>query len=414
MAAELFTFPFAVALDANAIVVPGAQLYFYLTGTTTPTPIYSDSGLTTPLSNPVVANSAGIWPSIYTNNAVTYRVILKDDGGVTLGDSDPWIPGVADPIPTALQTMLDAAEAAQTGAETAQTGAETAQDAAEAAATSVAGVVETANPNGTMQRWLDNVTAATSTASSTTTDALRVVEYRLQASGLIPKLVRLDLFCGDGAAAARIPFVKRFPVGNDSATGTISTWTETDGLVLSGATGIDTGITLHAAGLSQYNLTLGCYLLENPNADTGYSVGGTGWGFSPFTGDTSFATASFISFDFNGRVLGDISVDNTDGTVGNRAYAATGPMMGVRGRSGYGFVTRRGVTISYTDISGSITDPGNTVVPTTETIKYRANVAPLGAAWIADALTESEAAMLSFIVEEFNIAIGRATVVGDL
>lgn len=100
MASELFLLPFRPALDANAIVVPGAKLYFYATGTTTPQAIYSDSALTTPLANPVEADAAGAWPTIYLNNSLTYRVLMKDADGNTLPntEADPYVPGVVDAL----------------------------------------------------------------------------------------------------------------------------------------------------------------------------------------------------------------------------------------------------------------------------------------------------------------------------
>lgn len=111
MAAQLFLLPFRPALDANALVVTGAKLYFYASGTSTPQSVYSDEALTTPLSNPVTADAAGAWPSIYVDQALTYRVVIKDADGNTLpnGESDPYIPGVVDAL--APQVAADAASA---------------------------------------------------------------------------------------------------------------------------------------------------------------------------------------------------------------------------------------------------------------------------------------------------------------
>ena len=135
MASELFLFPFPTALDANAIVVPGAKLYFYLTGTTTPSPVYSDSGLVTPLSNPVEANSAGVWPAIYYDTGVTYRVVLKTSGGSTLGDVDPYIPGVLGGLTAAFETLYtDTAAEAAAAAASATAAAESETNAALSAA----------------------------------------------------------------------------------------------------------------------------------------------------------------------------------------------------------------------------------------------------------------------------------------
>ncbi len=111
MASQLFLLPFRPALDANAIVVPDARLHFYASGTSTPQAVYSDEALTTPLSNPVTADAAGAWPLIYLNQALTYRVVIKDADGNTLpnGESDPYIPGVVDAL--APEIAADAADA---------------------------------------------------------------------------------------------------------------------------------------------------------------------------------------------------------------------------------------------------------------------------------------------------------------
>lgn len=100
MASQLFLLPFRPALDANALPVTGARLFFYASGTSTPQPVYSSDALTTPLSNPVEADAAGAWPSIYLDQSKTYRVVVKDASGVTLdnGDIDPYIPGVVDAL----------------------------------------------------------------------------------------------------------------------------------------------------------------------------------------------------------------------------------------------------------------------------------------------------------------------------
>lgn len=87
--AELFTLP-ARATDSNGNNLPGAKLYFYATGTTTPQAAYSDSGLVTPHANPVVADSGGRFAPIYLDPALTYRAVLKDaEGATTVYDIDP-------------------------------------------------------------------------------------------------------------------------------------------------------------------------------------------------------------------------------------------------------------------------------------------------------------------------------------
>lgn len=91
--ANIFTFPIETAFDSNGNPLSGAKLYFYLTGTSTPQDTFSDDALTTPRTNPVIADSAGRFPVIYlgTND---YKVILTTSADVTIWTVDP-VHGVA-------------------------------------------------------------------------------------------------------------------------------------------------------------------------------------------------------------------------------------------------------------------------------------------------------------------------------
>ena len=89
MTGILLTEPVIRAVNANGAPISGAQLQFYTTGTTTPTPVYTSSTLGTPLSNPVVSDSGGLFVPIYLDPAVIYRAQLKDGGGVLIRDIDP-------------------------------------------------------------------------------------------------------------------------------------------------------------------------------------------------------------------------------------------------------------------------------------------------------------------------------------
>lgn len=62
------------ALDNNGAPIPNAQIYFYLNGTTTLATVYSNSSLTTPLANPVLANSSGQFPEIWADDANLFSV----------------------------------------------------------------------------------------------------------------------------------------------------------------------------------------------------------------------------------------------------------------------------------------------------------------------------------------------------
>lgn len=94
MAAELLT-DASRALDANASPYSGAKWTFYATGTSTPQAVYADAALTTPLSNPVVADAGGKFVPIYFNASLRYRGVLTDStGATTIADIDPINPSV--------------------------------------------------------------------------------------------------------------------------------------------------------------------------------------------------------------------------------------------------------------------------------------------------------------------------------
>lgn len=69
--------------------LPGATLDFFEPGTTTRKDTFSDSGLTTANTNPVVADGSGVMPDIFLNG--TYKVVLKDAAGIVQpeGTKDP-------------------------------------------------------------------------------------------------------------------------------------------------------------------------------------------------------------------------------------------------------------------------------------------------------------------------------------
>lgn len=81
--------PFFQAIDANGNPYSGALLNFYATGTTTPKNTYSDSGLTTPNANPVVADSAGRFGPIYLLTDANYKAVLTTSAAVTIATFDP-------------------------------------------------------------------------------------------------------------------------------------------------------------------------------------------------------------------------------------------------------------------------------------------------------------------------------------
>src|SRR5215210_5588818 len=77
------------ALDADGRVISGARASFFLAGTTTPADVYQDGALTTPHAQPVVADSAGRFPDVYLDPAVSYRMDLDDAELVAVHSIDP-------------------------------------------------------------------------------------------------------------------------------------------------------------------------------------------------------------------------------------------------------------------------------------------------------------------------------------
>ena len=101
---QLFHLPQAVRIDSTGAPYPGAKLYAYLTGTTTPTNTYTDSARSTAHANPVIADSAGQWAPIYLDPAITYRFIITDQNDVQLEDTDPY----GTPLTASDITVVDA------------------------------------------------------------------------------------------------------------------------------------------------------------------------------------------------------------------------------------------------------------------------------------------------------------------
>ncbi len=96
----LLFYPRMRPLDDNGEPMPGCYLRLFESGTTTPTPVYADGALTTPLSNPVVANAAGVFPAIYGDPSVVYRMQLYNAADELISDDDPIHPHVAFPAGT--------------------------------------------------------------------------------------------------------------------------------------------------------------------------------------------------------------------------------------------------------------------------------------------------------------------------
>lgn len=74
------------ALDASGNPYSGAKLTVYDAGTTTPASLWATSSLSggAALSNPVTADSAGVFPQIFTAENAIFDTLLKTSGGVLI------------------------------------------------------------------------------------------------------------------------------------------------------------------------------------------------------------------------------------------------------------------------------------------------------------------------------------------
>lgn len=101
--ANRFVNPNDQYLDATPNVYSGGGLYFYITGTSTPTATYNVStlGVGNENTNPVVLDSAGRPATeIFLDPAIIYKVVLKDSAGVTIWTRDPVVDHAANATST--------------------------------------------------------------------------------------------------------------------------------------------------------------------------------------------------------------------------------------------------------------------------------------------------------------------------
>lgn len=90
-----FYLPFAAVFNAAGVPIPGALLNFYITQTDTRADTYSNYPLTTPNANPVEALDNGLFPAIFLDPDVVYKVVLT---GPDDGINDPLEIWTADPV----------------------------------------------------------------------------------------------------------------------------------------------------------------------------------------------------------------------------------------------------------------------------------------------------------------------------
>ena len=84
MAHQLFQLPQQLNISPNLRLIPGAKALFQLSGSTTDTPVYTTAARDVFHSNPVEADSAGLFPAIYLDPAIRYRVTLMTSAEIPL------------------------------------------------------------------------------------------------------------------------------------------------------------------------------------------------------------------------------------------------------------------------------------------------------------------------------------------
>lgn len=106
------------ALDLNGGPVAGAKLFFYENETTTLKAIYTSAALSVAHANPVIANAAGVFPSIFADEAEEFSVAITDaDGNPISGlrnrdnitPSLAFLDGVEAPVSDAMAAVIASA-----------------------------------------------------------------------------------------------------------------------------------------------------------------------------------------------------------------------------------------------------------------------------------------------------------------
>jgi hypothetical protein len=100
-AAQLFAQPYWQAYDNRltsdtpGVPLVGAKLTVFITGSTTPQPVYHDSDLSVAWTQPIVTNASGISDDpIYVSQTPALKIVAVDADDVALPGfpQDPWSP----------------------------------------------------------------------------------------------------------------------------------------------------------------------------------------------------------------------------------------------------------------------------------------------------------------------------------
>lgn len=107
-----FPVPFLHPINGSGTPYPGALLYFYTAGTTTPLDTYSDLNLSVPNTNPVVADANGMFGQIFLGS-VTYDVVLKTSAGATIWTAEDVAAAAVSAATTTVAGIVELATTAE-------------------------------------------------------------------------------------------------------------------------------------------------------------------------------------------------------------------------------------------------------------------------------------------------------------
>lgn len=99
-----------MAFDNNGTPAPGAKAYFFVGGTTTPYPVYTNADESTAATDPVVADGNGRWPTTFIPFGV-FKEVIKTSGDITLSTID----NIPNPEPSDPDEVVDDTAGYQVG-----------------------------------------------------------------------------------------------------------------------------------------------------------------------------------------------------------------------------------------------------------------------------------------------------------
>lgn len=282
MTYQIFQLP-KQSLIGGAAIKPSFKVNFFLTGTTTPTPVYTTSALSVAHTQPVQADSGGVLATVYLDPSIVYKASVYDQNDVLQYTVDP----VNDAVVS--QASIGAALYPRTDAEIS------------------AGVTPTSYvyPPGDVRRYGavgDNSTDCTTAIQ----DALDVGSRVFIPNGTWKITASLDLPSYAAILFESRNAILKASIGSPLLRGKNGTTTRTYGANIYGGTLNNTSSgTAGGVGIDWKSMTMAkCYGTIIQNVETGIKNGGTD------------AQGAFYN-EFHGVDISDVVTGIDNGTLGN-------------------------------------------------------------------------------------------------